>query len=40
MTAELNYGENKVGKIKTSGLKTQNNTAKIVGTKGTMKVNN
>lgn len=39
MSAELKYDDNKVGKIKTSGLKTQNNTAKIVGTKGTMTVN-
>lgn len=39
MSAELKYGDNKVGQIKTSGLKTQNNLAKIVGTKGTMTVN-
>lgn len=39
MSAELSYGANKVGRIKTSGLKTQNNTAIIVGTKGTIEVN-
>lgn len=38
MSAELNYGDNKIGKIKTSGINTQRNTAKIIGTKGTMKV--
>lgn len=40
MSAELTYDDNKVGKIKTSGLHTQDNTARIVGTKGTMTVNN
>lgn len=39
MTAELKYGDNKVGKIKTSGLKTQENRAIIVGSKGKMTVN-
>lgn len=39
MQAELSYGDNKVGRIITSGLRTQNNTAKIVGTKGTIEVN-
>lgn len=39
MSAELKYGDNKVGKIKTSGLKTQSNAAKIVGTNGTITVN-
>lgn len=39
MSAELTYGVNKVGRIKTSGLKTQNNTAKIVGRLGTITVN-
>lgn len=34
MSAELKYGDSKVGKIKTSGLRTQNNTAKIVGSNG------
>ncbi|XP_031619041.1 trans-1,2-dihydrobenzene-1,2-diol dehydrogenase-like [Contarinia nasturtii] len=31
---EINYGDNKIGKIKTSGLQTLSNTATIVGTKG------
>lgn len=34
MTAELEYGGNKIGKIKASGLKTQSNTAKIIGANG------
>lgn len=38
MSAELKYADHKVGQIKTSGLKTQHNSAKIVGTKGTMTV--
>lgn len=36
--AELNYGNNKVGKIKTSFLEHLTNSAKIIGTKGTMTV--
>lgn len=36
MSAELNYDGNKVGEISSSGLVTPNNTAIIVGTKGTM----
>lgn len=39
MIAELNYGGNKVGKIKTSALETLGNAAKIVGTKGQITVN-
>lgn len=39
MSAEFNYGDNKVGKIKTSGLETLDNTAKIIGTKGQITVN-
>ncbi|XP_031619181.1 trans-1,2-dihydrobenzene-1,2-diol dehydrogenase-like isoform X2 [Contarinia nasturtii] len=31
---EISYGDNKVGKIKTSALNTLSNTAKIIGTKG------
>lgn len=38
MSAEINYGDNKVGKIKTSAVKTLNNTVKIVGTKGQITV--
>lgn len=38
MSAEINYGDNKIGKIKTSALKTLNNTTKIVGTKGQITV--
>lgn len=38
MSAELNYGGNKVGKISSSGVVTPNNTATIIGTKGTMTV--
>lgn len=34
--AVLNYGGNKVGKIRSSLIETLNNTAKIIGTKGTM----
>lgn len=37
-TAEINYGDNKVGKMKTSIIETLSNTAKINGTKGTMTV--
>lgn len=39
MKAELNYGGNKIGKISSSGLVDPNNTATIIGTKGTMTVN-
>lgn len=39
MSAEITYGDNKVGKIKTSALNTLTNTAKIVGTKGQITVN-
>lgn len=39
MKAELNYGDNKVAKMKTSAIYTPSNTAKIIGTKGTMTVN-
>lgn len=38
MSGELNYGNNKVGKIKSSVVKTLNNTAKIIGTKGQITV--
>lgn len=38
MEAELNYGDNKVGKIKTSFLKHITNCAKVIGTKGSMAV--
>lgn len=36
--AELNYGNNKVGKIKSSFLEHLTNSATVVGTKGTMTV--
>lgn len=36
MSAELNYGNNRVGKIRSSLIETLSNTAKIIGTKGTM----
>lgn len=39
MTAILNYGNNKVGKIKSSVVKTLSNTATITGTKGHITVN-
>lgn len=39
MSAEITYGNNKVGKIKTSAVSNLSNTATIVGTKGTMTVN-
>lgn len=39
MSAELNYGDNKLAKMKTSAIYTPSNTAKIIGTKGTMTVN-
>lgn len=39
MSGELNYGNKKVGKIKSSVVKTLNNTAKIIGTKGQITVN-
>lgn len=38
MSAELKYGENKVGRIKTSALHQLTNAAKIVGTKGQITV--
>lgn len=38
MSAELKYSGNKVGKIRSSLIETLSNTAKIVGTKGTMTV--
>lgn len=38
MSAELNYGDNKVGNVSTSSIKTLNNTAKIVGTNGEITV--
>lgn len=38
MTAELNYGNNKIARIKSNALKTENNTARIVGTKGQITV--
>lgn len=37
--AEFSYGDNKVGKLKTSALETLDNTAKIIGTKGQITVN-
>lgn len=39
MSAEIIYGDNKVGKVKTSALNTLNNKAVIVGTKGQITVN-
>lgn len=39
MIAELQYGDNKLGKIKTSALENLSNTAKIVGTKAQITVN-
>lgn len=39
MSAEINYGNSKMGKIKTSAINNLSNTARIVGTKGTMTVN-
>lgn len=38
MSAELKYGENKIGKIKTSAISTTSCTAKIRGTKGEITV--
>lgn len=38
MSGEINYGDNKIGKIKTSAVKTLSNTTKIVGTKGQITV--
>lgn len=38
MTAELTYSDNKVAKMKTSAIYTPSNTAKIIGTKGTIVV--
>lgn len=39
VSAEIVYGDNKVGKMKTSALNELSNTAKIVGTKGQITVN-
>lgn len=39
MSGEIRYGDNKVGKIKSSVVKTLSNSAKIIGTKGTITVN-
>lgn len=39
MTAEITYGNDKVGKIKTSAIETLSNTTKIAGTKGQITVN-
>lgn len=38
VTAELNYGNNRVAKMRTSFLENLDNTARIVGTKGSMTV--
>lgn len=38
MTAEINYGDNQVGKIKTSALNDLKNTATVIGTKGKITV--
>lgn len=38
VSAEINYGDNKVGKIKTSALNSLSNTAIINGTKGQITV--
>lgn len=38
MSAEITYGDNKVAALKTSAVKTLNNTLKIVGTKGQITV--
>lgn len=39
MSAELNYGDNKVGTIKTSALNQLSNAVQIVGTKGQITIN-
>lgn len=39
IVAELNYGDNKVGRVKSSIVTTWPHEATIVGTKGTIKVN-
>lgn len=39
MEAELNYGDDKVARMRTSATETFENVAKIVGTNGTMTVN-
>lgn len=39
MSGEIQYGDNKIGKIKSSVVKTLSNTAKIIGTKGEITVN-
>lgn len=38
MAAELRYDNNRVARMRTSAIETWENVAKIVGTKGTMKV--
>lgn len=38
VNVEINYGPNKVGKMKATSLVTPSRTAKIIGTKGTMTV--
>lgn len=38
MTAEINYGDNRVGKVKTSAMEALSKKAKIVGTKGQITV--
>lgn len=38
VSAELHYGNNKVAKIRISALNTYENSAKIIGTKGTITV--
>lgn len=40
MAAEINYGDNKVGKIKTSAVDNLCNTAEIIGTKSQLTVTN
>lgn len=37
--AEINYGDDRIGKMKATALVTPSRTAKITGTKGTMIVN-
>lgn len=39
MCGEIRYADNKIGKIKSSVVKTLSNTAKIIGTKGQITVN-
>lgn len=40
MSAEIRYGENKIGKIKSSALSALDRIGRIVGTKGQITVNN